>query len=140
MLQNRLRLGVISAWLGVIALGCNALLPIRFTFALSLDLAHARQCGHYEGGPVSHDASWWLLGLLAGQDQTADPSRSHKGFHPVLNAPCGAIGAVTAFAPPAPALLTAPNSRSALSPPQIDIGTPPTASFAPYHSRAPPSA
>lgn len=56
MLQNRLRLGVISAWLGVIALGCNALIPIRLAAEFALDLSRARQCGHYQGGPALRDA------------------------------------------------------------------------------------
>lgn len=140
MLRNRLRLGVIAAWLGVIALGCNALVPIRFAFDLGLNLAHARQCGHYEGAPVTHDAGWWLLGLLTGQDQTADPLRSHNGFHPALSTPCGVIGTIAAFAPPAAVLLAIPVFKSALELPKIELGAPHPAFFAAYRSRAPPLA
>ena len=131
---------MIAAWLGLIALGCNSLVPIRFAFDLGLNLAHARQCGHYEGAPVTHDANWWLLGLLAGQDQTADPLRSHNGFHPALNTTCGAIGTVTGFAAPAAVLLAMPAFKSVLEPLKIELGAPHSAFLAAYRSRAPPLA
>ena len=140
VLPNRLRLEVIVAWLGVIALGCNALIPVRFAFDLGLDLAHARQCGHYEGPPVTHDAGWWLRGLLAGQDQTADPLSSHNGFHPALSTPCGAIGTIAAFAPPPAGSLAIAVFKSALEPPRIEPSAPRLAFLAGYRSRAPPLA
>jgi hypothetical protein len=137
MSLNRVRVGAVAAWLGIIALGCNALLPIRFAFQLGLDVSHARQCGHYEGAPAPRDAGWWLLRLLIGQDPTADPLRSHNGFHPATGANCGATGPVVAVAAPLAAPLTIPIFQPAQ---RIDLRAPHPAFPAAYRSRAPPLA
>jgi len=140
MSLNRVRVGVVAAWLGVIALGCNALLPIRFAFQLGSNVTNARECGHYEGVRSPHDAGWWLLRLLTGQDPTADPLRSHNGLHPVFGTPCGAAGAVAAGAAPLTAVLTIPIFQRAPGPPKIDLGAPHPSFRAAYRSRAPPLA
>jgi hypothetical protein len=138
MSLNRLRLRAIAAWLGVIALGCNSLVPIRFALVLGLDLTHARQCGHYEGAPLIHDAGWWMLKLLTGQDPTADPFQSHNGFHPAFSGACGVVGAPPEFIDAARALLPLPTCaeqvRRCISVVRHQPRAPPLA----YQSRAPP--
>ena len=71
MWPNRLRLGAIAAWLGVIALSLDALVPIHLAF----DLAHTFETGtHREASsPAEHDFSWRLLALVTGH-QDADES------------------------------------------------------------------
>lgn len=138
MSLNRLRLRGIAAWLGVIALGCNSVVPIRFGLMLGLDLTHARQCGHYEGVPVTHDAGWWMLRLLTGQDLTADPYQSHNGFHPAFSGACGVIGAPPELIDAPRALLPLPapveHLRRWISVVRHQPRAPPLA----YQSRAPP--
>jgi hypothetical protein len=140
MRAYRLRLGAIAAWLGMIALGFNALVPIQLAFGLAIDLAHARECGHHEGAPAArHSPGWWVLALLTGHDETADPSHSHKGLHPTVGAVCAAIGTPAGFTPPAVAALPLPASlaEAAVSVVVAENQLPATPSA--YRSRAPPS-
>ena len=98
MLPNRLRIGAIAAWLGVIALGLNALVPIHLAF----DLAHALAPAQPDAA-ADHD----LVRLRAdAADRAHDESQ-----RAVLAAPrattmptarsCGAIGTLAGFAPAA---------------------------------------
>jgi hypothetical protein len=140
MSLNRVRVGAVAAWLGAIALACNALLPIRAAFQLGLEVTNARECGHYEGVRSAHDAGWWLLSLLIGHDPTADPLRSHGGLHPAIGTPCGATSRVAAIAAPLAPLLTVPLFRRVVRRPAFDLSALPPALPVAYRSRAPPLA
>lgn len=104
---NRLRLGVIAAWLGVIALSLDALVPIHLAF----DLAEAFATVTPRAEAADHDPTRQLLALLIGHrdgdGHHGDTSDSHGRHHrdcPV----CAAIGTLTGFAPAALVLLSAP--------------------------------
>jgi len=137
MLSNRLRVGAIAAWLGVIALGFNALVPIHLAFDLAHALAPDR---HGEDAAADHDFVRCLLTLVVGHhDEDEDRSPSHKQHHHADCAVCGAIGALAGFAPAAAVLLAAPILVYA-PPPTVEVGAPHIAPLAAYRSRAPPPA
>ena len=80
MQPNRLRLGAIAAWLGVIALSLDALVPIHLAF----DLAHAFETATHreDSSPAEHDFSWRLLALVTGHTRTLDgKAGSHVKHH-----------------------------------------------------------
>jgi hypothetical protein len=139
MRPNRLRLRGIAAWLGLVALGCNALAPVHLAFGFATHLADARECGHNdESGAVRRGSGWWLLALLTGQDDTSDPSRSHGGLHPGGSGACVLIGTPTGFTPAAAAMLAPPDPLNADR--FAVVAAEPQSSAAPsvYRSRAPP--
>ena len=72
MRPNRVRLGAIAAWLGVIALSLDALVPIHLAF----DLAHAFNAAAHRGHATAaeHDFSWRLLALVTGHNDEDAPS------------------------------------------------------------------
>lgn len=140
MRPNRLKLGAIAAWFGLMALGFNALIPIQLAFGLGLDLAHARECGYHEPGSVpSHGASWWALALLTGHDNNADPSQSHNGLHPTLGPVCSAFGTPGGFAVATAATLPAPARLEQVQLSIIVADNAPQPTPSAYLSRAPPS-
>jgi hypothetical protein len=136
MLPNRLRVGAIAAWLGVIALGLNALVPIHLAFDLAHELVPNRPD---EDAAADHDFARSLLTLIVGHhDEDKDHSPSHKQHHHADCAVCGAIGALAGFAPAAAVLLAAPNLVYTPTPTASEVGAPNTAPLAAYRSRAPP--
>ena len=137
MLRNRLRSSAIAAWLGVIALGLNALVPIHLAF----DLAHTLAPNRSEDAAGDHDLVRCLLTLVIGHhDDDADQTPEHKDHHHDC-AVCGAIGTFAAFAPAAAAAqLAVPIVIYAPALPPTDLGTPHSTPFTAYHSRAPPLA
>jgi hypothetical protein len=139
MRRRRPRLAFIAAWLGVIALGLDALVPIHLAFGLAIGFADAHECGHYEGSaPRSHDPAWWALALLTGHEPGTDPSRSHAGFHPAATPFCGPAGIAVGFTPPTSAALPPPPQ---LEKPRATVtaeADPALPSACAYHSRAPP--
>jgi hypothetical protein len=134
---GRLRAGAVAAWLGLIALGLNALVPIHLAF----DLAHAFAPEQHEDGvDGDHDLVRCLLSLLTGHhEHTADHSSDKSGHHEAC-AVYGAIGTLASFAPAAVVLLAVPISVAALSLRAIKAGALHPASTAAYRSRAPPIA
>ncbi|HEY3912502.1 MAG TPA: DUF2946 family protein [Stellaceae bacterium] len=137
---NRLRLGVIAAWLGVIALSLDALVPIHLAF----DLAEAFATVTPRAEAADHDPTRQLLALLIGHrdgdGHHGDTSDSHGRHHrdcPV----CAAIGTLTGFAPAALVLLSAPLRIPAPAPLAAAAESAPRAGpAAAYRSRAPPIA
>ena len=142
MQPNRLRLGAIAAWLGVIALSLDALVPIHLAF----DLAHAFESATHreDSSPAEHDFSWRLLTLVTGHHDEDTPSGGKTGspgnhHHPDC-AVCSSLGTLAGFAPAATAPLSVP----------IRVETPillatiaselPGAPATAYRSRAPPIA
>jgi hypothetical protein len=137
MRRNRPGWRAVAAWLGVVALSLNALFPIRYAFGLAADLANARECGHTQVGAPISDPAWHVLALLTGQDEPADPSSTHKGWHPTFGALSGFAASPSGFSPPAAIALPLPApADTAIA---ITIFDHPTQAFpAAYRSRAPP--
>jgi hypothetical protein len=142
MRPNRLRLGAIAAWLGVIALGLDALVPIHLAF----DLAHAfEHLSHrQDSGVATHDLSSRLLALVTGHhDADAEPgdgTKDHGKHHHADCAVCGSLATLAGFAPASAVLLPVPIRidvpillAGAETPPRADCA-------AAYRSRAPPIA
>jgi hypothetical protein len=135
MLVNRVKVGAIAAWLGVIALSLNALVPIHVAF----DLAHALVPNRHEDAATDHDLVRCLLALVIGHhDDDTDQPLGHKDHHHDC-AVCGAIGTLAGFAPAADAVhLAIPAVAYGRVLPPSDIGAPDSAPFTAYRSRAPP--
>jgi hypothetical protein len=142
MQPNRLKLGAIAAWLGVIALSLDALVPIHLAF----DLAHTLETTtHREGSsPAEHDFTWRLLTLVTGHNDEDAPSSGKTGgrgehHHPDC-AVCSSLGTLAGFAPAATAPLSVPIRVET----PILLATiarePPGAPATAYRSRAPPIA
>jgi hypothetical protein len=138
MQPNRLRLGAIAAWLGVIALSFDALVPIHLAF----DLAHTFETAtHREASsPAEHDFSWRLLALVTGH-QDADEKAGIPGKHHHPDCPvCSSLGTLAGFAPAATAPLSVPIRVETPLLLATIASEPPGAPTTAYRSRAPPIA
>jgi hypothetical protein len=138
MQPNRLRLGAIAAWLGVIALSLDALVPIHLTF----DLAHTFETTtHREAsGPAEHDFSWRLLALVTGHQDADGKARSHVKHHRHDCPVCSSLGTLAGFAPAATAPLSVPIRVETPILLATIASEPPGAPATAYRSRAPPIA
>ena len=136
MRPHRLRLRAIAAWLGIVALGFNALVPVHLAF----DLSHAFETGHRHAGEnAAHGLAWSVLTLLTGHDEHRDPTGSHHHHRHADCAVCGALGTLAGFAPAAAAILALPVRLEA---PTLIVAAgerPHAAPPAAYRSRAPPA-
>jgi hypothetical protein len=128
-----------AAWLGLVALAVNALVPVHLAFDLSEALAPARQSADEEAGGAERH----LLALLSGHreaESAADEHGKHQHGHPDHHGcpVCAAFGALTGLALPTPVLLPAAGATglaAALPATEIEpAGTP-----VGYRSRAPPT-
>lgn len=137
MLPNRLKIGAIAVWFGVIALGLNALVPIHLAF----DLAHALAPAQPDAA-ADHDFGRCLLTLLTGHhdDDAKDQSSPRHGHHHDDCAVSGAIGTLAGFAPAAVVLLAAPSAAYLETLPAAIARAPETVAVSAYRSRAPPAA
>jgi hypothetical protein len=134
MRPYRLRLAI-AVWLGVIALGFNALVPIHLAF----DLAHSLAPEDHDHGS-EHGFVACLLSLVVGHDEDEDQSPSHKG-HPHENcAVCSSISTLAGLAPAAAVLLGVPILVYAARLGVVDLAAPRAAPLVAYRSRAPPIA
>lgn len=137
VLPHRFRIGAVAAWLGVIALGLNALVPIHLAF----DLAHA--LAPDRSAAADHDFVHCLLTLLTGHHEEGDDPPSsgsgHRHHHDDC-AVCGAIGTLAGFAPVAVVLPAVPIGAYLPVIPAVVTAAPQTVSVAAYRSRAPPVA
>jgi Protein of unknown function (DUF2946) len=123
----------IAAWLAVVALFLNALVPIH----LSFDLVAALNAGHAHGGHTALEPSHELLAKLVGYEGHRDPHGSDH-HHRTNCTVCSSVSTLAAFATPSPAILPAPNTAG--RPVVLTRGraTLLGASPACYRSRAPP--
>jgi hypothetical protein len=130
-----------AAWLGVFALGLNALVPIHLAF----DLAEALEPLHRTAtGLAGNDPDQQLLGLICGhRDDSgeADHHGRHDDSHHHADCPvCSAVGTLAALALPTAAVLPVPAAMAAPRNPSgmatALAGDRPAA----YRSRAPPVA
>jgi len=128
-----------AAWLGLLALAVNALVPVHLAFDLAEAVARARHSAGEEAGGAEHR----LLALLSGHRETESPAEEHgkhQHGHPDRHGcpVCSAFGALTGLALPTPVLLPiagATGSTAALPTTEIEpAGTP-----VGYRSRAPPT-
>jgi hypothetical protein len=138
MRPKRLRLGAIAAWLGVIALGLNALVPIHLAF----DLAEALEAGayHHTTENAGHGLEWRVLALVIGHDDDADKPDAHGRHHHPDCAVCGSLGTLAGFAPAVAAVLPLPLRIEVPTPVGAARSEPHAAPPAAYRSRAPPIA
>jgi hypothetical protein len=131
MISRRQR-HAIAAWLAMLALFLNALVPIHLSFDL-VDALNASQAHGSHAVNPSHE----LLAHLVGHEGRPDQhGRDHH--HRTDCAVCSSVSTLAAFAAPPPAMLPAPNA--AAQPTVLAMGR---AAFAgafsaPYRSRAPP--
>ena len=138
MWPSWLRLRAIAAWLGVIALSLDALVPIHLAF----DLAHAFETATHreDSSPAEHDFSWRLLALVTGhQDadgKTGSRVKPHREDCPV----CSSLGTLAGFAPAAIAPLSVPIRVETPILLATIASEPPGAPATAYRSRAPPIA
>lgn len=119
----------VAAWLGILALSLNALVPIH----LVLDLADARDAGAEHAGHHHRGDDW--LAMLVGHHGAGGGQGDQ---HHVNCAVCNTLGALAGFAPVAGIALPIPVVVDA--PVALAQGTsdPRRASPASYRSRAPP--
>jgi hypothetical protein len=142
MQPNRLRLGAIAAWLGVIALSLDAFVPIHLAF----DLAHTFETAtHREASSAAeHDFSWRLLALVTGHKDEDAPSDGKAGSHVKHhreNCPvCSSLSTLAGFAPVGTAPLSVPIRVETPILLATIASEPPGAPATPYRSRAPPIA
>lgn len=126
-----------AAWLGVLALALDALVPVHLAF----DLAHAAApAGHRERLP-DRDFIAVLLTLVTGHHDAvgADgaPERHRHGDHCAV---CGAAATLAGFAPAAAILILLPAFAGAPKPAPPAAEIPRPLAFVAYRSRAPPLA
>jgi len=127
-----------AAWLGLLALAINALVPVHLAFDLAEALAPARHSADGEAGSAERH----LLALLSGHREADSPAQEHgRHGHPDHHGcpVCSAFGALTGLTLPTPVLLPiadATGLTAALPATEIEpAGTP-----VGYRSRAPPIA
>lgn len=138
MRAKRRRGRIWAAWLGLIALAVNALVPIHLAFDLAQALAPARHAPEEEAGGAERH----LLALLSGHRESGGPAddhgrRGHRHHHDC--AVCSALGALAGLAPPAQVALSVPDAVGL--PTALPITqSKPVGTAAGYRSRAPPIA
>ena len=134
----RLRLGAIAAWLGVIALSLDALVPIHLAF----DLAHAFEAATHreDSSAAERDFSWRLLALVTGHQDADGKADGHSKHHHADCAVCSSLGTLAGFAPAAAAPLSVPIRVETPILLAAIASEPPAAPATAYRSRAPPIA
>jgi Protein of unknown function (DUF2946) len=141
MRPNRLRHGAIAVWLGIIALGFNALVPIHLAF----DLAGALGSTSHRENSSTHqgDFTRQLLTLVTGHHDEDTPAHGktdgHGRHHHPDCAVCGSLGTLSAFAPATAVLLPVPIRIEAPASIVAKESTPRAAPEVAYRSRAPPN-
>jgi Protein of unknown function (DUF2946) len=125
-----------AAWLGLLALALNSLVPIHVAF----DLAEALGPAHHRSAHTYADAAGadrHLLALLVGHRHSGGKSHDHGKGHGTACPVCSALGALTGLASPAPVVLPAPDGIGLAAALPI-VRSKPVATSTGYRSRAPP--
>ncbi len=135
---------MIAAWLGVIALGLDALVPVHLAFDLAETLASATHQAEAADYRLSrHDPTRRLLALLTGHrdgdGHPGDNSDNHGKDHHRECAVCGSLGTLAGFAPAASVPLSAPLRIKAPILLAAAESAPRAAPAVAYRSRAPPN-
>jgi hypothetical protein len=133
--RGRPKLKTIAAWLGVLALGINALLPIHLAFDLADALAGERA---EQASPHHQHDGRHLLAALAGHRDSGGKSGGAANGRHVDCFVCGSLSALAGFAGTVSAALPTPaqaDSPAMLAAATVELrGAAATA----YRSRAPP--
>jgi hypothetical protein len=131
----RPKLKTIAAWLGILALSVNALLPIHLAFDLAEALAGTRLG---QASPHHHEGRDLLAALAGHRDSGGKPGAPASRNH-IDCVVCGSLGTLAGFAAaagialPTPAPLDVPALLAAAT---LELrGASPNA----YRSRAPPN-
>jgi Protein of unknown function (DUF2946) len=134
----RLRLGAIAAWLGVIALSLDALVPVHLAF----DLAHTFETATHreDSSAAEHDFIWRLLALVTGHQDADSKAGGHDKRHREHCAVCSSLGTLAGCAPAATAALSVPIRVETPILLAAIAAEPPAAPATAYRSRAPPIA
>jgi hypothetical protein len=121
-----------AAWLAILALGLNALIPIH----LALDLGEVLAAAHHRAPAPRHGLEWRLLALATGHDpgDGRPDGDEHRPTCPAF----AALGALAGFAVVAPPALPTPANVAAAPVLAAVVETPDTVPAAAYRSRAPP--
>ncbi len=123
-----------AVWLGVIALGIDALVPIH----AALDLAEAIGASRPGARAADRSLEWRLFALAAGHRDDADKANGGDDRRHQTCAVCSALGALAGFAPAAAVRLAVPASVEAPVN-LVEIAAAPAGPRpAAYRSRAPP--
>lgn len=127
-----------AAWLGVLALALDALVPIHFAF----DLAHAAAPARHHEQAASRDFVAALLTLVTGHSHRdaaggGAPEKHRHGDHCAV---CGAAATLAGLAPAAVPLVAAPADIQTAVPAAPAAASAQAGPLAAYHSRAPPLA
>ena len=134
--QGKLRYRTWAAWLGLLALALNALVPVHLAFDLAEALGTARtQSAHTK----VHSAEWRLLALLTDHREADGKSRNHGKDRRTACPVCSALGTLAGFTPTAPPMLSLPVAVAIVTALPL-IERDPPAPVAAYRSRAPPLA
>jgi hypothetical protein len=129
-----------AAWLGLLALAINALVPVHLAFDLAEAFAPSRHHpAHDDAGGAERD----LLALISGHREAESPTEEHgkhgHSHHHHECPVCSALGALVGFAPPTPVVLLAPLPTTLpAAPPSVQHRA--AGTTAGYRSRAPPIA
>jgi DUF2946 family protein len=113
-----------AAWLGMLALGLNVLVPIHLAF----DLAAA-----YGAAPERH-----LTAEAGGDRQSGDPADREDGHHRPDCPVCSALGSLAGLAPAAAPTFAAPLRFATAIVVAATAGPHDAVRVAAYRSRAPP--
>ena len=127
-----------AAWLGVVALVLNALVPVHLAF----DLAEALEPAHHGGTEAGDDFGRRLIALFAWHHEAADDDGDHHGgrHHDASCPVCSALGSLAAVSLPAPMAIASPAPSADSTAPWAAAARPAVIFAAAYRSRAPPLA
>ena len=124
-----------AAWLGVIALGLNALVPIHLAF----DLAEALEPAHHAPAAAA-DLGRQIIALLCGHEADSDHHHHHDNSGSRNGCPvCATVTTFAALALPTVAALPLPTPTAVRLTAAPVVAAPPAILAAAYRSRAPPS-
>jgi hypothetical protein len=129
-------LKAIAAWLGILALNVNALLPVHLAFDLADALAGER---HEQACPWHQHDGRHLLAALAGHHDSGGKSGAPSNRSHIDCFVCGSLSALAGFAGSAGIALPTPtlvDTRMSLAAATVELRG--ASTFA-YRSRAPPN-
>jgi Protein of unknown function (DUF2946) len=123
-----------GAWLGLLALALNALVPVHIAF----DVADALSPPSGRASGRAHGLEWRALALLTGHADAVGKSDNHGKQHHVDCAVCSALGTLAGFAPAAAVVVPLPAAFATATVAAAPAEAPIRAPAAAYLSRAPP--
>jgi len=125
-----------AAWLSVIALALNALVPVHFAF----DLAEALTPTSRQIPESAHGLEWRVLASLTGHFESSGKPDQHNKRDRTDCPVCNSIGTLAGFAPTSVTVLQVPATFAAVLVAAALAGELVQAPATAYFSRAPPLA